>query len=108
MNPLVTMLRFREFGCHVQTQEHVGAAAPQGATELSQFLQDGGTPRRSVGDDRGHHGLAAAPVGVGVGGDELLVSGVCRELACPGSDVSPLAYPYAHLGGATRVRSSIR
>ena len=46
------------------------AAAPQGAAELGQLLESGGYAAAQRVDHRGHHGLAAAPVGVAVGGDD--------------------------------------
>ena len=57
----------------VEVGQYVGAAAPQGAPELGQFLQLFGNAAAQRGDGRGHHGLAATSVGVGVGGDHLLV-----------------------------------
>lgn len=57
----------------VEVGQYIVAAAPQGAAELRQFLQGVGDTAAQRGDDRGHHGFAAVPVGVGVGGDQSLV-----------------------------------
>jgi len=60
-------------GVVVEVGQYVGAAPPQGAAELGQFLQNRGDAAAQRVDDRGHHGLAAASVGVSVGGDQALV-----------------------------------
>jgi len=45
----------------------------EGAAELGQFLQYGRDAVAQSVDDGGHHGLAAASVGVSVGGDHALI-----------------------------------
>lgn len=57
----------------VEVGKHVGAAPPQRAAELGQFLERVGEAVAQGDDDRGHHGFAAAAVGLGVGGDQALV-----------------------------------
>ena len=57
----------------VEVGQHVGVAAPQGAAQLGQFFEDGGYAAAQGVDDRGHHGLAAAPVGLAVGGNDALI-----------------------------------
>jgi hypothetical protein len=60
-------------GVVVEVGEHVGAAALQGSAELGQLFQPGGNSGTQGIDDRGHHGLSAAPIRVGMGGDDSLV-----------------------------------
>lgn len=59
----------------VELGQHVGAASLEGAAELGQFLKYGRNAAAQGVDDRGHHCLAAASVGVRVGGDQALVEG---------------------------------
>ena len=53
--------------------QHVGVSALPGSAELGQLFQPGGNCGTLGIDDRGHHGLSAAPVRVGMGGDDPLV-----------------------------------
>ena len=57
----------------VEEGQDIRAAAPQSATELAQFLQTGGHTTPQGVDEGGHHRLAAAAVGLAVGGDDALV-----------------------------------
>ena len=60
-------------GVVVEERQHVVAAAVQGAAELGEFFEGLGDAAAQGVDDRDHHGLAASPVGVAVGGDDALV-----------------------------------
>ena len=51
-------------------------APPQGAAELGDLLQPGGHAAADGVDQCGHRAFPATPVGVGVGGDDLLVDHV--------------------------------
>ena len=53
--------------------QHVGSAAVQGASEGGKLLQSGGEPGAEGVDQSGQAIPAVAGVGVGVGGDDLLV-----------------------------------
>ena len=57
----------------VKLGQYVGAAPPQCAAELGKFFQCVGNTAAQCVDDRGHHGVAAASVGVGVGSDHALI-----------------------------------
>jgi hypothetical protein len=57
----------------VEVGQHVGASALQGSPELGQLFRPGGNCGAQGVDDRGHHGLSAAPIRVGIGGDDPLV-----------------------------------
>ena len=57
----------------IEVGQYVGVAAPQGTAQLCQFLDGGGHAAAQSVDARGHHGLAAAPVGLAVGGDDALI-----------------------------------
>lgn len=72
-------------------RQHVGAAAPQGAAQLCQFLKRGGHAVPQRVDDCGHHGLAATPVRLAVGGDDALVD-------APGDDDGEVVVVVEHRG----------
>ena len=60
-------------GVVVEVGQYVGAAPMEGAAELGEFFECGGDTVAKRVDDLGHRGLAAAPVGVCVGGDQALI-----------------------------------
>lgn len=57
----------------VEEGQHIVAASVQGAAQLGEFFEGSVYTTAQRVDDRGHHGLAAAAVGVVVGGDDALV-----------------------------------
>jgi hypothetical protein len=79
----------------VDVGQHVGASTVQGAAELGDSSSAVGTPRRSGVDDLGHHGLAAAPVGLAVGGDDALVDQQAPlPRRCPSASKTPVSRGY--------------
>jgi hypothetical protein len=63
-------------GVVVEEREDVVAAAPQGAAELGDLFESCGHAAADRVDQPAHRLLAGAAVGVGVGGDDLLVDHV--------------------------------
>jgi hypothetical protein len=60
-------------GVVVEERQNVGAAALQGAPELSDLLQPGGHHAAYRINEPDHCLFAAAPVRIGVGSDDLLI-----------------------------------
>src|ERR1700730_3161383 len=56
----------------VEVGQHVGASALQASAQLGELFQPGGNCGAQGVDDRGHHGLSAAPIRAGIGGDDPL------------------------------------
>jgi hypothetical protein len=73
----------------VEVGQHVRASVLQGSAQLGQLVRPGGNCGAQGVDDRGHHGLSAAPIQVGKGGDDRLAD-------APGHGDRDVAAVYKH------------